>query len=845
VSDRLAPGCVGQDGGRRASNAVGRAGATSLGYRLAVYAILLVSAAIYLPSVDGLALWDDRALIGAYRSLQQCFEAPFLQHYFRPVVAVTFYVEFKLWGRDALLYHRDNILIHVATTAALIGLLRTLFRDVRTALLGGLLFAVQPAQASTVAWIGGRTDSLCTLLATLFLWTLALAARSQPGVPPRREPRVTDNDSCMKSKDGESTNSGPRGTSAGALVSVPSGFSPASWGWTALSAVLFLLAALTKEQALALLPIVPAAHLLLHHRGSEPHYGEMQYASPLPKTSSGAPSEPAGSIHEPESAALTPREPGADGRYRPTADDGSRFAAAPLHDAVGRKYALRAPGISRGWLAAARTAPFVAAALLLIALWVRYYPEPRLPQVVPAADSALLAGHAACYYALLFLAPAPRWLHTLTLTAFDPSGWPSAAAGLALLAGLAALAARLRRSNPAVALLLLFALLGYLPVSDLVPMPSLYAAPYRVGLLGPAVAGLIAAAIVRLAARSGLFSLPSWVRSIARRSAQAPSRTPAGTTGDGRRPGARARAVADGIAPRIAGRLAASGESAGPRMTAGSRRGSIRVRGPAAALIAMAPVVWSGAITMGDNTCWLSQERLFAAFHRDDPGNIPTTCQYSRELIAARRPREAVQILERMLDGLFGDRAWAVPESAARSLATDPALVRRLRLQYGSADTPARRLAGILADLAAARRAAGDEAGAGVALRSALAVERGNPYANFVAAKMAFTRGDARRALLSMRISLAAQSERYESHALMLRILLSMRRWREVEGECQACLGFEPWREETYRQLAYARSELGDRPGAEQALRAGLRESEGDHIELRAALTTLRRVARQ
>ena len=196
-------------------------------YRIAVYAILLLSAAVYLPSIDGLALWDDRSLIGAYRTLRQCIDTPFLQHYFRPLVSITFFLEWRSWGRDASYCHLDNILIHTATTGALIGMLRTLFPNrssgvppqglpnTAIALLGGLLFAVQPAQISTVAWIGGRTDSLCTLFLTLFLWTLVLSTKA----------------------------GGARG-----------------WSWTALSAILFGLSLLTKEQALAVLPLVPAVY---------------------------------------------------------------------------------------------------------------------------------------------------------------------------------------------------------------------------------------------------------------------------------------------------------------------------------------------------------------------------------------------------------------------------------------------------------------------------------------------------------------------------------------------------------------------------------------------------------
>jgi len=191
-----------------------------IAYRFAIYGVILISTAVYLPSVDGLALWDDRSLIGVYRSFSQCLALPFLQHYFRPLVSLTFFVEWRLFGRDAFVCHQTNILIHLCTTAALIGLLRALLPNRWIAALGGLLFAIQPAQASTVAWIGGRTDSLCTLWLTLFLLCLVRSAQS-------------------------------RGTRA--------------WYYGAISVTLFELALLTKEQSLAVLPIVPMVYLWFHN----------------------------------------------------------------------------------------------------------------------------------------------------------------------------------------------------------------------------------------------------------------------------------------------------------------------------------------------------------------------------------------------------------------------------------------------------------------------------------------------------------------------------------------------------------------------------------------------------
>src|SRR5690242_14603812 len=141
-------------------------------WRLACLAILLLAAGVYMPTLSGMPIWEDSRLIGGYDSIQECFTKPFLGDYFRPLTALSFYIDHALSGHEPFLYHQTNILIHVLTTAVLIGLFLAAFRSRAVALLGALLFAVQPAQVSTVAWIGGRTDSLCALWVALFGWGL-------------------------------------------------------------------------------------------------------------------------------------------------------------------------------------------------------------------------------------------------------------------------------------------------------------------------------------------------------------------------------------------------------------------------------------------------------------------------------------------------------------------------------------------------------------------------------------------------------------------------------------------------------------------------------------------------
>ncbi len=153
-------------------------------WKIGFWAVLLVSGLAYARSLDGVFIWDDHQImsgsaIGGGKRSTDCFTRPFLNNYYRPLVSASFYLERPLFGQTPLLYHQTNVLLHVLTTAVLIGLLFSAFRRRSVALLGGLLFALQPAQVSAVAWIGGRTDSLCALWMALFAWSLVCGVQSE------------------------------------------------------------------------------------------------------------------------------------------------------------------------------------------------------------------------------------------------------------------------------------------------------------------------------------------------------------------------------------------------------------------------------------------------------------------------------------------------------------------------------------------------------------------------------------------------------------------------------------------------------------------------------------------
>lgn len=139
--------------------------------------ILLLSAAVYFPALSGSPILDDRmissgAAIGG-GSFVDCFTKPFLFHYFRPLVSASFWLEMKWHGANPFLLHQTNILFHVLTTYLVVKLAETCGLNRKAALLGGLFFAIQPAQVGAVAWIGGRTDSQACLFFVVMLLAIA------------------------------------------------------------------------------------------------------------------------------------------------------------------------------------------------------------------------------------------------------------------------------------------------------------------------------------------------------------------------------------------------------------------------------------------------------------------------------------------------------------------------------------------------------------------------------------------------------------------------------------------------------------------------------------------------
>jgi hypothetical protein len=87
-----------------------------------------------------------------------------------PVTWLSHMLDVQLFGVDPGPHHLMNVLLHIANTLLLFGLLLTLTGAVWRSAFVAALFAVHPLHVESVAWIAERKDVLSTLFWMLTLW---------------------------------------------------------------------------------------------------------------------------------------------------------------------------------------------------------------------------------------------------------------------------------------------------------------------------------------------------------------------------------------------------------------------------------------------------------------------------------------------------------------------------------------------------------------------------------------------------------------------------------------------------------------------------------------------------
>lgn len=152
----------------------------------------IVAGLLYLPTLRHEFVWDDRSLIQENRFLDDWSRwrenlggdfflrssTPERIGHWRPAVTLSYMVDRSVFGKEPAGYHATNVLLHAAASGLVALLALRIGLGVWGAGFASLLFAVHPAHVESVAWVSGRTDLLCGVLALAALVLEFDAAKS-------------------------------------------------------------------------------------------------------------------------------------------------------------------------------------------------------------------------------------------------------------------------------------------------------------------------------------------------------------------------------------------------------------------------------------------------------------------------------------------------------------------------------------------------------------------------------------------------------------------------------------------------------------------------------------------
>ena len=122
----------------------------------------------WLRSPDGFWLFLTRPFWGFYPD-----RGTGPANYYRPVFGASYSIVARLFGLQPAAFHAASVLLHLAVSLLVaLGAWRLVPEERKdaAALAAGLFFAVYPAHAEAVAWIGGQADVLAALFALLALF---------------------------------------------------------------------------------------------------------------------------------------------------------------------------------------------------------------------------------------------------------------------------------------------------------------------------------------------------------------------------------------------------------------------------------------------------------------------------------------------------------------------------------------------------------------------------------------------------------------------------------------------------------------------------------------------------
>jgi len=146
--------------------------------------VVLTAFLIYSPALNGPHIWDDELLIQDNPHVTSPGQIGLIfaddveasggevGSLYRPLMTMTFAMDYGLWRMNPIGYHVVNVLWHSAVALLVFCFAFFLFGCMPPALIASLLFLVHPVQSEAVSYISGRSDpmSVFFLLGVFYLY---------------------------------------------------------------------------------------------------------------------------------------------------------------------------------------------------------------------------------------------------------------------------------------------------------------------------------------------------------------------------------------------------------------------------------------------------------------------------------------------------------------------------------------------------------------------------------------------------------------------------------------------------------------------------------------------------
>lgn len=132
--------------------------------------ILLVTFFVYLPSLqNGFTNWDDLEQVVDNKDIKtlgitgtKSIFSSFYVGMYQPVTTQLYAIVYSAFGEDALAFHTFSLLLHLLNIILVFSLVRLFAREDTIALITAVLFALNPMQTESVAWVSATSNLLYT-----------------------------------------------------------------------------------------------------------------------------------------------------------------------------------------------------------------------------------------------------------------------------------------------------------------------------------------------------------------------------------------------------------------------------------------------------------------------------------------------------------------------------------------------------------------------------------------------------------------------------------------------------------------------------------------------------------